>query len=119
MCIMQLGTRKALPNIFKNRVVFVIELQLGHEPLVVCDINYVGKINMMRELERYIYIYVCVYGIQGRLFEPLSRKIAGHSHLLQASEQCFCIYIYMRVCVCACVSMVFKEGFSNHYQEKK
>merc|ERR1711954_505047 len=36
----------------------------------------------------------------------------GHSHLLQASEQCFCIYIYMRV------SMVFKEGFSSHYQEK-
>ena len=33
---------------------------------------------------------VCVCGIQGRVFEPLSRKIAGHSHLLQASEQCFC-----------------------------
>merc|ERR1711954_434194 len=42
----------------------------------------------------------------------IKKKIAGHSHLLQASEQCFCIYIYMRV------SMVFKEGFSSHYQEK-
>ena len=74
MCIMQLGTRKALPNIFKNRVVFVIELGLRHEPLVVSDLDYRGKINMMRELERYIYICVCVYGIQGRLFGPLSRK---------------------------------------------
>ena len=28
------------------------------------------------------------------------------------------IYIYVCVCVCVCVSMVFKEGFSSHYQEK-
>ena len=28
------------------------------------------------------------------------------------------IYIYIYVCVCVCVSMVFKEGFSSHYQEK-
>ena len=58
-------------------------------------------------------VCVCVYGIQGRLFEPLSRKNSW-AYSSSASFRAMRLYIYIYVCV----SVVFKEGFSTHYQEK-